>query len=178
MRFGVLGPVAVWTTDGQPVTVPGLTVRALLAALLAHDGRPVSGDRLIDLVWGDDLPGNPAGALSAKASQLRRALDEAEPGARAVVGTPPPGYHLAAEDIDARQFAGLTARAKDTADPQARAALLAEALGLWRGEAYADFADNPFLGTAGAGLEEQRLVAVEDLAEARLAFGAHAAVAG
>jgi predicted ATPase/DNA-binding SARP family transcriptional activator len=178
MRFGVLGPVAVWTTDGRPVTVPGLKVRALLAALLAHDGRPVSGDRLIDLVWGDDLPGNPAGALSAKASQLRRALDEAEPGARALVGKPPPGYHLAAEDIDARQFAGLTARAKDTADPQARAALLAEALGLWRGEAYADFADNPFLGTAGAGLEEQRLVAVEDLAEARLAFGAHAAVAG
>jgi predicted ATPase/DNA-binding SARP family transcriptional activator len=178
MRFGVLGPVAVWTTDGRPVTVPGLKVRALLAALLAHDGRPVSGDRLIDLVWGDDLPGNPAGTLSAKASQLRRALDQAEPGARALVGKPPPGYHLAAEDVDVRQFAELIARAKDTTSAPTRAALLAEALGLWRGDAYADFADNPFIGTVAAGLEEQRLVAVEDLAEARLAAGAHAAVAG
>ena len=33
MRFGVLGPVAVWTGDGVPVTVPGLKVRALLAGI-------------------------------------------------------------------------------------------------------------------------------------------------
>ena len=63
MRFGVLGPVTAWTDGGEPVTVPGLKVRALLADLLVHEGRPVPADRLIDDLWGDDLPGNPSGTL-------------------------------------------------------------------------------------------------------------------
>src|SRR4051812_37616188 len=46
MRFGVLGPVNAWTDGGEPVTVPGLKVRALLADLLIHEGRPVPADRL------------------------------------------------------------------------------------------------------------------------------------
>lgn len=40
MYFGVLGPLAVWTAGGEPVAVPGLKVRALLAVLLVHEGRP------------------------------------------------------------------------------------------------------------------------------------------
>ena len=48
MRFGVLGPLAVWTNAGEPLTVPGLKVRTLLADLLVHAGQPVSVDRLID----------------------------------------------------------------------------------------------------------------------------------
>ena len=52
MRFGVLGPLAVWTGDGKPVRIPEVKVRALLADLLVHDGQPVSADRLIDDLWG------------------------------------------------------------------------------------------------------------------------------
>src|SRR5687767_1606091 len=52
VRFGVLGPVAVWTDAGPPVTIPGRKVRALLADLLVHAGRPVPADRLIDDIWG------------------------------------------------------------------------------------------------------------------------------
>ncbi|WP_207936138.1 winged helix-turn-helix domain-containing protein [Actinomadura sp. KC216] len=85
MRFGVLGPLEVWTTDGAPVAVRGAKVRALLAVLLGHAGRPVPVDRLIDDLWGDAPPRNPAGALQVKVSKLRRALDEAEPGSRALV---------------------------------------------------------------------------------------------
>ena len=44
MRFGVLGPLGVWTDDGRPVRVPELKVRALLADLLANQGGPVSAD--------------------------------------------------------------------------------------------------------------------------------------
>ncbi|WP_245761532.1 ATP-binding protein [Saccharopolyspora shandongensis] len=58
------------------------------------------------------------------------------------------------------------------------AALLAEALGLWRGEAFAGFADESFASTAAAALEEQRLVAWEDYAGARLQLGDHAVLAG
>ena len=61
MRFGVLGTGHGLDGRGEPVTIPGLKVRALLADLLVHEGRPVPADRLIDDLWGDDLPGNPSG---------------------------------------------------------------------------------------------------------------------
>ncbi|MER6007617.1 BTAD domain-containing putative transcriptional regulator [Nonomuraea angiospora] len=180
MRFGVLGPLAVWRDDGGAVAVPGLKVRALLAALLTHHGRPVPADLLIDHLWGDDPPGNAPGALSAKASYLRRALEEAEPGGRALVVSPPPGYLLRvdADAVDAHRFESLTAEARETDDPRAKAELLSGALALWRGPAYIGFADEAFARTTIARLEEQRLTAMEDLAEARLTLGMHAAVAG
>ncbi|MGW6512145.1 AfsR/SARP family transcriptional regulator, partial [Streptomyces niveus] len=59
MRFGVLGPLGVWTADGAPVRIPELKVRALLACLLTYRGRPVSADRLVDDLWGSKPPNNP-----------------------------------------------------------------------------------------------------------------------
>ncbi|QFG21654.1 BTAD domain-containing putative transcriptional regulator [Actinomadura sp. WMMB 499] len=180
MRFGVLGTLAVWTDDGGLVPVPGIKVRALLADLLVHEGRPVPADRLIDDLWGDALPGNPPGALSAKVSQLRRVLEDAEPGARALVESRPAGYLLAAADrrVDARRFESLVAEARAAADPKARAGLLGEALGAWRGAPFADFADEPFVRPAAARLEELRLTALEEHAEVRLELGEHGALAG
>ncbi|MGI8329191.1 BTAD domain-containing putative transcriptional regulator [Actinomadura scrupuli] len=177
MRFGVLGPLAVWTTGGETVAVPGLKVRALLADLLVHEGRPVHPDRLIEDLWGDDLPGNPAGSLSAKVSQLRRALEDAEPGGRELVVHQPAGYLLKAE-TDADGFRSLIAEASRTRDPRARAALLSDALAAWRGPAFADFADEPFAQAAVARLAEQRLTVQEDRAELRLELGEHALLAG
>ncbi|TDB88984.1 BTAD domain-containing putative transcriptional regulator [Actinomadura sp. 7K534] len=180
MRFGVLGPLAVWTDDGGLVPVPGLKVRALLAGLLVHEGRPVPADRLIDDLWGDALPGNPMGALSAKVSQLRRVLEDAEPGARALVESRPAGYLLCAADeqVDARRFQYLVAAARRAGEPKETAALLAEALELWRGPAFADFADEPFTRPAAARLGELRVTALEEHAEARLDLGEHGALAG
>lgn len=179
MRFGVLGPLAVWTTDGRPVRVPESKVRALLACLLAHQGEPVSVDRLVDQLWGAGLPGNPSGALQNKVWQLRRALEAAEPGGRELVVSRPPGYELRTgpESVDTDRFHALTARARETTDPRARTALLADALAIWRGPAFADFRDREFTRTAVARLEEQRLTAVEEQAEARLESGEHALVA-
>ncbi|ONI74422.1 AfsR family transcriptional regulator [Kribbella sp. ALI-6-A] len=153
MRFGVLGPVTAWTDSGEPVTVPGLKVRALLADLLLHEGRPVPADRLLDDLWGDDLPGNPSGTLSAKVSQLRRAFEDAEPGSRALVMSGPAGYSLKVDSAtyDALQFAEYLEQGR-----------LEEALALWRGPAYADFADEAFTETTVARLNEQRLAAQEE----------------
>ncbi|WP_344981134.1 BTAD domain-containing putative transcriptional regulator, partial [Streptosporangium fragile] len=179
MRFGVLGPLAVWTADGRPVDVPGATVRALLADLLVHAGRPVSADRLAEDLWDGRPPGNPAGALHTKIWQLRRALERAEPGGRELVVSRPPGYLLRvrAETVDAGRFTALADRARDTPDPRDRAALLADALALWRGPAYADFSDSGFARAEITRLEERRLTALEERAEARLELGEHAALA-
>ncbi|MFI6418142.1 BTAD domain-containing putative transcriptional regulator [Streptomyces sp. NPDC050842] len=179
MRFAVLGETSVRTEDGRPVRVPELKVRALLAALLVDAGRPVAAYRLVDDLWGDEPPGSPLRALQAKVSQLRRALDEAEPGGRELVVTRAPGYLLAVPEgaLDAHRFAALTARARDTAAPRARAELLGEALGLWRGPAFADFAAEPFARAAADRLEEERISARETLAETRLELGEHDMVA-
>jgi predicted ATPase/DNA-binding SARP family transcriptional activator len=180
MRFGVLGPLAVWTEDGRPVAVPGVKVRALLADLLANDGAPVSVDRLVEDLWGAAAPANPSAALQVRVSQLRRALEDAEPGARELVVSAAPGYALRTEacEVDAAEFAALSDRARATDDPRARAALLADALALWRGPAYADFGDEEFARGEAARLEERRLVVLEQQAEARLELGEHSVLAG
>ena len=178
MRFGLLGPLAVWTSEGKPVRVPEVKVRALLADLLLHEGRAVSAERLLDDLWGERLPGNPGNTLQTKVSQLRRALEAGEPGARHSVAHRPPGYALLAEPgaVDVQRFRALTAQARDAPGPRERAALLADALALWRGPALADFADEPFAAGAVRRLEEERLAAVEEHADARLALGEHAAL--
>jgi DNA-binding SARP family transcriptional activator len=60
----------------------------------------------------------------------------------------------------------------------AAAGLLEEALGLWRGPALAEFADQPWAQVEAARLEELRLAATEALIELRLADGGHAGSLG
>ncbi|MGW6285215.1 BTAD domain-containing putative transcriptional regulator [Streptomyces sp. NPDC055107] len=88
MRYGVLGPLAVWDAEGRPVRVPEAKVRALLADLLVHGGGPVPADRLIEDLWANDPPGGSANTLQTKVSQLRRVLG------RERVVREPAGYRL------------------------------------------------------------------------------------
>jgi hypothetical protein len=74
--------------------------------------------------------------------------------------------------VDVDRFRARAARARETADPRARAELLSGALALWRGPAFADFADEPF-AAAATRLREERLAALEDHAEARERKSAH-----
>ncbi|MGW4646439.1 AfsR/SARP family transcriptional regulator [Kitasatospora sp. NPDC004289] len=167
MRYGVLGPLAVWDADGAVVPVPEAKVRTLLAVLLVHEGRAVPTDRLVDALWGDALPGNPANALQAKVSQLRRAIG------RDRVTHQPAGYRLelAEGELDAGAFRTRTAGARLMVDPGERATALGTALELWRGEPYADFGDEEFARAAVQRLAEERLSVEEERAEARLAAG-------
>ncbi|MFE2757552.1 BTAD domain-containing putative transcriptional regulator [Actinosynnema sp. NPDC059335] len=173
MRFGVLGPLMAWTSDDRPVRVPELKVRSLLAQLAVDAGRVVPADRLIDRLWDGRLPANPSGALQTRVSQLRAALDEAEPGARRLVVSRPPGYVLDVppDAVDAGRFEALLAQAAAAGDPRTRVAVLEDALALWRGPVLADFADEEFAREVTARLVELRLTAWEQRAEARLEFG-------
>ncbi|GAA5120895.1 BTAD domain-containing putative transcriptional regulator [Pseudonocardia adelaidensis] len=167
MRFGVLGPLAVWAADGSPVRVPERKVRALLADLIVHEGRPVAVERLVEHLWGGREPADPLNTLQTKVSQLRRTLG------RDLVVRQPPGYLLRLEPgaLDVHRFRALTARAREAPDVGERAALLTDALALWRGPALADVRDEPFAAAAAARLDEERLAAEEERAEALLALG-------
>jgi len=116
----------------------------------------------------------------SKVSRLRQALASAEPGGGELVAFRSPGYLLQAgsDALDERRFAALTERARATGDLRDRAGLLADALALWRGPPLADFSDAMFAQPAIARLEEQRLVALEEQAETRLALGEHSLLAG
>ncbi len=118
--------------------------------------------------------------MQSKVSRLRQALENGEPGGGQRVVFQPPGYllQLDGEAVDERRFAALVGLAGASEDPRRRAALLADALALWRGPPLADFADAMFAQAAIARLEEQRLAALEDQAEARLALGEHSLLAG
>src|SRR5829696_2815652 len=131
----------------------GAKERALLADLLVNAGRVVPADRLVEDLWGDDPPGNPANTLQGRVSALRRALG---PAGGALV-TRPPGYLLKAgpEQVDAGRFERLVAEATAAAGEGPRAARQLEgALGLWRGPALAEFADQPWAQAEAARLEE------------------------
>lgn len=175
MRFGVLGPLVVRNRQGAAVKIPELKVRALLVDLLVHAGHPVAVDHLVSDIWGTELPVNPVGALQTKISQLRRVLDGAEAGGRALLTSRVPGYQLDVDGhyLDTEEFRALTSQALAETEPRPRAQLLYDALALWRGVAFADFADQPFVVAAARRLEEERLNAVEALAETRLQLGDH-----
>ncbi len=173
MRYGVLGPLAVWDAGGQPVKVPEVKVRALLADLLVHRGGPVTADRLIEDLWAGRPPDGSANALQTKVSQLRRVLG------REQVVREPTGYRLlvTGDGVDALRFQELAERARAAEDPRAKRGLLTEALALWRGPAYADVAEALFARPEITRLEELRLTVVEDQAEVRLELGEYPALA-
>ncbi|WP_097221403.1 MULTISPECIES: BTAD domain-containing putative transcriptional regulator [unclassified Streptomyces] len=181
MEFGVLGPLEVRTDGGRVVRVPEVKVRMLLADLLAHHGQVVPAARLIEDLWGGStFTARPTASLQAKVSQLRRALKDAETGGRELIAHRPPGYVLdvPVAALDAGRFRDLVARARSGADPVTRAALYTEALALWRGPAFAEFADQPSVRPTAASLEEERLTAVEEHAAVRLELGEHSLLVG
>src|SRR6478672_2254805 len=111
MEFRLLGPLEV--SDGRgPIAIPGRRQRALLARLLLDANRTVSADRLIDDLWGDDVPETAAKMVQIAVSRLRKLLPEG------TLLTSPPGYLVVAngESIDLARFRRLRAEGQELLD--------------------------------------------------------------
>jgi predicted ATPase/DNA-binding SARP family transcriptional activator len=180
MQFRLLGPLEVHGDDGV-VRIGSRVQRRLLAVLLVEARSVVSADRLVDLVWGSRPPADARQSLWTCVARLRRALAEpAGPAAEELLVTRPPGYLLAAgpDQIDADQFVQLASAASGIAAdrPDAAAELLDRALGLWRGPALQEFADEPFAEVEAARLDELRVAATEDRFELDLIRGGSSAL--
>ena len=126
MEYRVLGPLEV-RADDAPLPLGGEKQRALLALLLLNANHVVSRERLIDALWGDDLPETAVQTLQVYVSRLRKLLP---PG---TLVTRPPGYMLEAapETIDLQRFERLAANARN-AHPERASRVLREALELDR----------------------------------------------
>lgn len=168
LAYRVLGPFDVRAPNGTAVNLGRTKQRALLAVLVIEANRVVSLDRLIDSLWPDDPPAQALSSVHGYISNLRRALDpgRAVRSSDGAIVTHPPGYMLRIGPgmLDAAVFEILLVEGQRlAADGRVEAARksLDDALALWYGPAFADFAHQPFAVAEALRLEELRLVAVE-----------------
>ncbi len=181
MEVGILGTLEVTDEGGRRLDLGAPRQRAVFAILVVYLNQVVSIDRLVDELWGESPPSAATASLQAYVSNLRRVL---EPGRKprtpaAVLVTEPPGYALRVppDRLDAVRFERLAAEGRAAlvaGDAAAAVAVLGAALELWRGEALADFAYQPFALPEAARLNELRVCAEEDRLEGRLVIGDHA----
>lgn len=176
VTFRVLGPLEASDRRG-PLVLKGPRHRAVLARQLIARGRVVPVARLVDDLW-DRPPDGAVGVIQTFVSALRRALEPDRPprAPATLLVTASPGYAVrtAMESVDAWQFETLTGEAGSllvagrTGEALSR---LDEALSLWRGPAYAEFAAEGWARGESARLDGLRLLAVERRAEALLGLG-------
>src|SRR5215210_4156155 len=136
MEFRVLGTFEV-VDGGAPLRLGGRKPRALLARLLLDHNRTVAVDRLVDDLWGEDVPDSAVKMIHIHVSQLRKALPAG------MLCTSAPGYamRIQPEQIDVVRFHQLGAdgrAALDAGDAARASTLLRSALALWRSEALAE----------------------------------------
>nr|WP_255426438.1 tetratricopeptide repeat protein [Pseudonocardia sp. C8] len=147
--------------------------RHVLAALLVDADRPVSTEQIVDRVWGEHAAPRSRDTVYSYLSRLRRTLAGA-----GVELHRRPGGHVVAVDrsaVDLHRFRDLVTRARATADAERASSLFEQALGLWRGEAFAGL-DGEWVQRLREGLEQERYSAELDGNDLRLRRGDHAAL--
>ena len=176
LRFGVLGPVAMWRGAAE-VRVGSAKHHRLLAVLLLHVNERLERQRIIDAVWDGEPARSAVNLVQKYVGDMRRAFGTAGPWLRSIAG----GYRLdvPARHLDSALFGELLAEA----GTEFAAGRLSEAeqrirsaLALWRGPAF-DGMDTEAIRTERARLDELRQTAREDLVEIMLARGDHDAAA-
>ncbi|WBQ02447.1 AfsR/SARP family transcriptional regulator [Kribbella sp. CA-293567] len=172
IRFRVLGTTEV-SVDGVALPLRAKRLRALLTALLVEPNRVVAPESLIEALWAGEPPAGPERALHTAVSRLRTALGPAAE----VIRTVPGGYliELAPDQLDLTEFGALLEQADMLSDVGERKRILTQALELWQ--------EVPLTGDSAAEslqgrpwLVLERLRAMEQLVDVRLALGEHAAV--
>jgi DNA-binding SARP family transcriptional activator/Tfp pilus assembly protein PilF len=173
VRFALLGTLMLADGAGDPVAVPGARQRALLASLLLSANVPVSCDALAEAVWdGSPPPGAPA-TLRSHVRRLRVALG---PGAGGRITACDPGYLISVQEpeLDVLRFEAACAgagAARRAARWQEASAAAARAVGLWRGTPLLDVPSQVLRDRFVPRLEQLRVQALEDRAEADLRLG-------
>ncbi|MEU0088934.1 BTAD domain-containing putative transcriptional regulator [Streptomyces sp. NPDC006274] len=171
MDFKILGPVSA-ELDGHAVALDGSKQRTTLAALLLAEGKVMPDERLTAILWGWEPPATSTRQLYTYVSRLRTRL-----GNGLCLQRQGPGYRMDIGDATLdwsgfRRLAGagradLLAHRYEEAERR-----LSQALALWRGPALTGVTDH-LRDAEGPLMEEARLTALEDHAEAALALGRH-----
>jgi DNA-binding SARP family transcriptional activator len=162
VQVGVLGPLEV-VTGADRVALGGPKQRLVLGLLAAWRGRVVTVDELIDGLWPEGPQDQPRKTVQVYITRLRRAL--ATNGD--VIRSEAAGYVLdrGLLTVDADVFHRTVREAAARNDDRAAIADLRGALGLWRGDAFADLRESPAIVPSAVQLDELRLTARHELFE-------------
>ncbi|HEV2370892.1 MAG TPA: tetratricopeptide repeat protein, partial [Streptosporangiaceae bacterium] len=174
MEFRLLGPVEVWV-GGELVDAGPARQRCVLAALAADAGQSVPVEVLQDRVWGGMPPPQARRALYVYVTRVRRLVELAcaGPGEGARLVRRSGGYALDIDPdwVDLHRFRRLARQGRDRANlPARRAALLAQAVGLWRGDALGNLAGE-WPDRVRQGWQQEYIDAVAAWAQATLHSG-------
>ena len=175
MRYRILGPLEIRRDDGRLVQLTGPRPERAMAALLLEANRVVSVERLIDVLWDEDPPRGAVKQVSNCVSMIRAAF--ADSGSPSPVARSGSGYRLAVRDRDAdvlvfRTLLDEAAQQWRDGTLEVAAGTLREALSLWRGQVLSGMRSEA-LEPAAAHLAEERLRALDQLAELELQLGRH-----
>lgn len=140
--------------------------RTLLKLLALARGAPVSGDRIADVLWGDEPPARPLEQIGVLVSRLRPVV-----GADRITRTDA-GWALAVDFLDVAELESRVDEAGKAATPAAALAASRAALALVRGELLADEPDASWADLDRTAVERTVARARLLAAEAALASGA------
>lgn len=177
LEFAVLGPLEV-RLGARRLELPRVKERTLLGILVLRANQVVSVDHLALGLWEDASESRPPATLRVHVSRLRQTLARLAPAVSPRLVTSGHGYsfELPETSIDASRFETGTADGRALLakhDAYAAAEVLREALSLWRGPVLADLSISAVVEPEIVRLEEARLAAIEDRAEADLSCGRH-----
>ena len=162
MEVRVLGPIEVY--NGHKLAIGGPHQRRILAALAAQPGEVISLDRLVDITWsGEKMPKQAERNVRTYVHRIRQGLGD-DLADRLVTAAPGYALHIGPDELDAARFESACAEADRLAgrgDDSGALARLDEVLSTWRGEPYAEFADEDWVRTEAARLTEIRVTAIE-----------------
>jgi DNA-binding SARP family transcriptional activator len=180
MEFQLLGPLEA-RQDGRPVDLGDRQQRYVLAALLLEANKPVSMDRLIEIVWGPAGHGSATKLINGYISRLRRIFREARADElqldkdRDHTRT----LRLNLNHIDYFRFAELRNEARlaqHSGDPERALVLLREATELWHGEFLEDLDNDTLRRPYRRQLERIKLETLHDRALLDLDYGNYGSV--
>jgi DNA-binding SARP family transcriptional activator len=172
--FALLGPVRIRRPGGAVLRVGPPKQQAMLAALALAPDQALSMARLVDALWGTEMPATAASTVRTYAWRLRGLLNRAGAGPDILVSEGD-GYRLAVEPaaVDASRAERLAASARDSlaaGEPRDARQALTDALGLWTGEPLAGV-PGPFAERGRHRLTDLQVALTEQYLEAELALG-------
>ena len=164
----MLGPLEAWHGDA-PVPLGDQQQRFILVVLLLHANRPVSPERLTEIVWPDNADRRTL--VRGYINKLRNAFRDAD----VAIDTTPTGYvlRLADDQLDTARFDRLREESLRTDDRRRQIELLRQAVDLRRGPFLEDIDIDRVGGAEVVSPEAAYADAVGDLAELELTAGDH-----
>lgn len=177
MDFRLLGAVEAWS-EQQQIDLGPRKQRFLFAVLALHINQLVPVAKLVDLTWPNSPPATAQHAIHVRVSQLRATLAKPELKNTIEIVTRGSAYALQADPmcVDTYRFRALVTAARSEHDDERKVTLFRQALAMWQGPPLADVGMPEIVDLLCAGIQETRIIALEECLDAELRLGNHRTV--